>query len=43
MDLSLLVTPQSSTASAVPEPATALLALLGLGGAIGFSRRRLSR
>jgi len=43
LDLNLLVTPQSSTASAVPEPATALLALLGLGGAIGFSRRRLSR
>jgi MYXO-CTERM domain-containing protein len=43
MDLGLTVTPLttlSGTASTVPEPTTALLALLGLGGAVGVSRRR---
>jgi len=43
MDLGLTVTPLSSlsgTASNVPEPTTALLALLGLGAAVGVSRRR---
>jgi MYXO-CTERM domain-containing protein len=42
MDLGLTVTPLSSlsAASTVPEPTTALLALLGLGAAVGVSRRR---
>ena len=43
MDLGLTVTPLgalSGTASNVPEPTTALLALLGLGAAVGLSRRR---
>ena len=43
MDLGLTVTPLgalSGTASNVPEPTTALLALLGLGAAVGLSCRR---